>query len=373
MPIVVLCERNTLDARIFNWWKIRLIPSLVLLLMIDFVQFELFSNQFVCTYRNPSHPDLKCWKESRRTNSLTSTSTTVESSVVPAVEENKTVGDTLPTKKGECVEVMKSEGHAVVNGHADLGNAAQNGLLRVKQERPSTPPPSLDGPGDSNNNIQGRKAPVSTNTLSTVADTSSRTHSSLLTSTDSGVELSEGSTVKKEEEPLSPIPALVPVGGPTPCVKSQLEQMKPETVLNLTPDNSQSSVKSEGQREGAEKSTELKSSVASTGTVSMESNPQPGSETQIKQENELRISSQSKIPAESNITEDTQGESVQRLSDDDGIGAMDNLLGDINQIHDDLEERMDQIEQQLAGGTRCGINQLNGLLLVHITHLNQAL
>lgn len=372
MPIVVLCERNTLDARIFNWSKIRLIPSLVLLLMIDFVQFELFSNQFVCTYRNPSHPDLKCWKESRRTNSLTSTSATVESSVLPAVE-NKTVGDTLPTKKGECVEVMKSEGHAVVNGHADLGNAAQNGLLRVKQERPSTPPLSLDGPGDSNNNIQGRKAPVSTNTLSTVADTSSRTHSSLLTNTDSGVELSEGSTVKKEKEPLSPIPALVPVGGPTPCVKSQPEQVKPETVLNLTPDNSQSSVKSEGQREGAEKSAELKSSVASTGTVSMESNPQPGSETQIKQENELRISSQSKIPAESNITEDTQGESVQLLSDDDGIGAMDNLLGDINQIHDDLEERMDQIEQQLAGGTRCGINQLNGLLLVHITHLNQAL
>lgn len=372
MPIVVLCERNTLDARIFNWSKIRLIPSLVLLLMIDFVQFELFSNQFVCTYRNPSHPDLKCWKESRRTNSLTSTSATVESSVLPAVE-NKTVGDTLPTKKGECVEVMKSEGHAVVNGHADLGNAAQNGLLRVKQERPSTPPLSLDGPGDSNNNIQGRKAPVSTNTLSTVADTSSRTHSSLLTNTDSGVELSEGSTVKKEKEPLSPIPALVPVGGPTPCVKSQPEQVKPETVLNLTPDNSQSSVKSQGQREGAEKSAELKSSVASTGTVSMESNPQPGSETLIKQENELRISSQSKIPAESNITEDTQGESVQRLSDDDGIGAMDNLLGDINQIHDDLEERMDQIEQQLAGGTRCGINQLNGLLLVHITHLNQAL
>lgn len=119
-------------------------------------------------------------------------------------------------------------------------------------------------------------------------------------------------------------------------------------MLNLTPDNSQSSVKSEGQREGAEKSAELKSLVASTGTVSMESNPQPGSETQIKQENELRILSQSKIPAESNITEDTQGESVQSLSDDDGIGAMDNLLGDINQIHDDLEERMDQIEQQLA-------------------------
>ena len=327
---MVLCERNTLNARIFNWSKIRLIPSLVLLLMIDFVQFELFSNQFVCTYRNPSHPDLKCSKESRRTNSLTSTSTTVESSVQPAVEENKTVGDTLPTKKGECVKVMKSEGHAVVNGHAELGNVAQNGLLRVKQERPSTPPPSLDGPGDSNkqerpstpppsldgpgdsnNNIQGRKAPVSTNTLSTVADTSSRTHSSLLTNTDSGVEVSKGSTVKKEEEPLSPIPALVPVGGPTPCVKSQPEQVKPETVLNLTPDNSQSSVKSEGQREGAEKSAELKSSVASTGTVSMESNPQPGSQTQIKQENELRISSQSKIPAESNITEDTQGESVQ--------------------------------------------------------------
>ena len=372
---MVLCERNTLNARIFNWLKIRLIPSLVLLLMIDFVQFELFSNRFGCTYRNPSHPDLKCWKESRRTNSLTSTSTTVESSVLPAVEENKTVGDTLLTKKGECVKVMKSEGHAVVNGHAELGDAAQNGLLRVKQERPSTPPPSLDGPGDSNNNIQGRKAPASTNTLSTVADTSSRTHSSLLTSTDSGVELSEGSTatVKKEEEPLSPIPALVPVGGPTLCVKSQPEQVKPETILNLTPDNSQSSVKSEGQREGAEKSAELKSSVASTGTVSMESNPQPGSETQIKQENELRISSQSKIPAESNITEDTQGESVQSLSDDDGIGAMDNLLGDINQIRDDLEERMDQIEQQLAGETRCAIIQLYGLLLVHITHLNQFL
>ena len=110
-----------------------------------------------------------------------------------------------------------------------------------------------------------------------------------------------------EVRPLSPIPALVPVGGPTPCVKSQPEQVKPETVLNLTPDNSQSSVKSEGQREGAEKSAELKSSVASTGTVSMESNPQPGSETQIKQENELRISSQSKIPAESNTQRKQNG------------------------------------------------------------------
>lgn len=372
---MVLCERNTLNARIFNWSKIRLIPSLILLSMIDFVQFEFFCNQVVCTFRNPSHPDLKCWKESRRTNSLTSTSRPVEFSILPAVAESKTVGGTLPTKKEECSKVMKSEGHAVVNGHAELGDAAQNGLLRVKQERPSTPPPSVDGLGDSNNNIQGRKAPVSTNTLSTVADNSSRTHSSLLTSTDSGVELSEGSTatVKKEEEPLSPIPALVPVGGPTPCVKSQPEQVKPETILNLTPDNSQSSVKSEGQREGAEKSAELKSSVASTGRVSMESNPQPGSETQIKQENELRISSQSKIPAESNITEDTQGESVQSSSDDDGIGAMDNLLGDINQIHDDLEERMDQIEQQLAGETRCGIIQLYGPLLVHITHLNQVL
>lgn len=349
-----------------------MISSLILLFMIDIVQVDNI-NQFVCTFRNPSHPDLKCWKESRRTNILTNTSTPVESSVLPAVEENETVRDTLPTEKEECSNVIKSEGHAVVNGHAEIGDTVQNGLLRVKQERPSTPA-SLDGPGDSNNNIQGRKTPVSTNTLSTVADTSSRTHSSLLTSTDSGVPLSEGSTatVKKEEEPLSPIPALVPVGGPTPCVKSQPEQVKPETMSNLTPDKS-TSVKSEGQREGAEKSSELKSSVASTGTESMESNSQPGSETQVKQENELRIKSQNIIPAESNITEDTQGESVQSLSDDDGIGAMDNLLGDINQIHDDLEERMDQIEQQLAGETCSGIIQLYELLLVHITHLNQAL
>ena len=41
-------------------------------------------------------------------------------------------------------------------------------------------------------------------------------------------------------------------------------------------------------------------------------------------------------------------ESSQSMSDDESVGAMNNLLDDITQIQDDLEGRMDDIEQQLT-------------------------
>ena len=299
--------------------------------------------------------------------------TPAESSVLSAIDVNKTGKDTTLTEQGECNKPvsMEDKGHAVINGHIEIGNASYNGLVRVKQERPSTPPPSLDGPGDSNNNIQDKKVPLSTNvgsvSLSNVPDSSIRSQSSFSTSTESGVENSEGSlsATKNEEEPLSPIPALVPVGGQTAYVKSEpsTSQGKTKACSNITSSNSHPSVKSEVDGEGTEKSVELTPSVGSSEVAlkppvgspkaepTGESKPQMGSDTRVKRENELRIATQSGAPVGSEVKEESQVESVQSLSDDDedGVGAMGNLLCDITQIQDDLEERMDDIEQQLAG------------------------
>ena len=319
---------------------------------------------------------MRCWQEPRKSSIPATVNTLDESSSVSATDANSTVKESKTValnKLGESSKPVCAENkeHTIVNGHAEIGASAHNGLVKVKQERPSTPPPSLDGPGDSNNNIQDKSTPLFTNTgsMSLPAGSSSRSHSSFRTSTESGVVSTEGqsSAVKKEEEPLSPIPALVPVGGQTAYVKSTLstDQGIPEVILNAKSDNSQPSVKSEGGREGTGQPVELKSSAgssevkpnASVGSPRVDSSegkvpetkPQLGSDTQIKQENESRISAQSRVPTGSEVKEESQDDSVQSWSDDDGVGAANNLLGDITDMQDDLEERMDEIERQLTG------------------------
>ena len=62
--------------------------------------------------------------------------------------------------------------------------------------------------------------------------------------------------VKKEEEPVSPIPALVPVGEQTAYIKSgpSSDKGKLEDLSSTKSDNSQLSVKSESDKENATQS-----------------------------------------------------------------------------------------------------------------------
>ena len=301
-----------------------------------------------------------------------------ESSALPPTSTDNMVENSKTSALNEQGERSKpvsaeSNGHAVINGHAEMGDTTENGLIRVKQERPSTPPPALDGPGDSNNNIQDKKAPRSTNTgsmsLLTVPGSSSGDHGTFVRNTESG-ESNEGRlNVVKKEEPLSPIPALVPAGGQTAYLKSapSVDQDKPEAPLDAKTDSTQLSGKSSGDRQETGQSVDVKSSVGSseikpTPSVgspradsaevkvpSGESKPQLSSDALIKQENALRTTAQSGVATASEVKEEIQEESVQNISDDEGVEAMNSLLGDVAQIQDDLEERMDEIERQLTG------------------------
>lgn len=332
---------------------------------------------FCCCSRNPSHPDLKYWRRPKKSNLTAAVNNVDESSALPPNTDNMAENSQTFTLN-EQVERSKpvsaeSNGDAVINGHAEIGDTAQNGLIRVKQERPSTPPPSLDGPGDSNNNIQDKKASRSTNTgsmsLLTVPGSSCGGPGTFVRNTESGESSEERLNVVKKEEPLSPIPALVPAGGQAAYVKSAptVDQGKPEPTLDMKTDPTQLSVKSSGDRQETGQSVDVKSSVGSsevkpTPSVgspradsaevkvpSGELKPQLASDARIKQENELRTTAQSGVTTVSEVKEEIQEESVQSVSDDEGVEAMNNLLGDVAQIQDDLEERMDEIERQLTG------------------------
>ena len=363
-----------------------------------------------CYFRNPSHPDLKYWRRPKTSNLTAAVSDVDESSALSLTNtENMAENSSTSTlnEQGEGSKPVSagSNGHAVINGHAEMGHTAQNGLISVKQERPSTPPPSLDGPGDSNNNIQDKKAPQSTNTgamsLLTVPGSSSVSRGTFGANTASG-ESSDGSlNVVKTEEPLSPIPALVPAGGQAAYVKNAppADQDKREATLDAKSDSTQLSVKSSGDKQETGQSIDVNSSVGSSEVKpnpsvgspkadsaevkvpsgeskpqlasdvrikqepnpsvgspkadsaevkvpSGESKPQLASDVRIKQENDLKTSAQSGVATVSEVKEEMQEESV---SEDEGVESMNNLLGDVAQIQDDLEERMDEIERQLTG------------------------
>jgi len=284
---------------------------------------------------------------------------------VHSADERDSLKDTSPsgnTGQGESNGTVStdSKDHAVINGHVEPGGPSQNGLTNVKQERPSTPPPPVNGPGDTNNNVQGTKAPVldlSSSLMSTVPDSSSRAPGSFSASSDAElrVDASEGrlGVVKKEEEPVSPIPALVPVGEQTAYIKSgpSSDKGKPEELSSTKSDDSHPSVKSESDKEVARQSGQANAPVGSSGTncsdakvPSGERSPQLGSDSRVKQENDT-VSA-----ASDNTAGDVKAEDqAQSMSDDESVGAINNLLDDITQIQDDLEGRMDDIEQQLTG------------------------
>ena len=285
-----------------------------------------------------------------------------EVKVQSAADSQDSVKDTTPagnSGQGEsngtvCTE---SKDHAVINGYVEPGDPSQNGLTRVKQERPSTPPPSVDGPGDTNNNVQGAKAPVldpGSNLMSTVPASSSRAAGSLTASSEVGLRVddSEGrlGAVKKEEQPVSPIPALVPVGEQAAYMKSGLSSDKGK-LDELSCTKSDDSQPSESDKEVARQPGQPNVSLGSSRADCTDATPSPpssertGSDSRVKQEND-NMSTASDMASEGK-TENQ--ESVQSMSDDESVGAMNNLLDDINQIQDDLEGRMDDIEQQLTG------------------------
>lgn len=315
--------------------------------------------------RNPTHPDLKCWQPPRKRDTPENMNKTNEAATVQSTTDARdpvtdlAQGGVIQHGESSGTVCAESKDHAVINGHAELGDPAQNGLAKVKQERPSTPLPRIDGPGDTNNNIQDRKAPV-LNTASSLMSTAPASSSSYSTSDqpESHVDSSDGrlGVVKKEEEPLSPIPALVPAGEQTAYVKSGLSEGKSEGMSNTKLDKSQPSVKPESDTEGTGKPVELKSSVGSSRAECSqvkaptgESTPQLGSDSRVKQENESMISAQSTASTTSSDVKTENQESAQSMSDDESVGAINSLLDDITQIQDDLEGRMDDIEQQLTG------------------------
>lgn len=321
---------------------------------------------FLFVYRKPSHPDLKCWRKSQESDSTTHVDKT-ESTVQSTMNEDNSAKNTSLTgvsEQGERPVCTESKSNSILNGHIEPEDPSQNGLPKVKEERPSTPPRTVEGPGDTNNNIQGKSAPVlSTGSLlmSTVSGSSGRGEGSLSASSESHVESSQGQldVVKKEEEPLSPIPALVPAGGQTVYMKSESssDQGKHEEKSINKSDNVQSSVKPGNDAEGTGQPVELKPSVGSARADPSEvkappgeTTPQIGSDSQVKLENESRNSAISGAATASDVKAENQ-ESVQSLSDDESVGAINNLLDDITEIQDNLEGRMDEIEQQLAGKT----------------------
>ena len=252
-----------------------------------------------------------------------------------------------------CTE---SKDHAVINGHVEAGDPSENGLTRVKQERPSTPPASVDdGPGDTNNNVQGTKAPVmdpGSNLMSTVPASSSRAPGSFSASNEAElrVDVREGrlGVVKKEEQPVSPIPALVPVGEQTPYLKSGLssDKGKLDELSCTKSDNSQPSESDkEVARQPGQANASEGSSRADCSDATVPSSERTGSDSRVKQENDA--TSTASDAASDGKTQDQ--ESVQSMSDDESVGALNNLLDDITQIQDDVEGRMDDIEQQLTG------------------------
>ena len=252
-----------------------------------------------------------------------------------------------------CTE---SKDHAVINGHVEPGDPSENGLTRVKQERPSTPPPSVDdGPGDTNNNVQGTKAPVmdpGSNLISTVPASSSRAPGSFSANSEAAlrVDVREGrlGVVKKEEQPVSPIPALVPVGEQTPYLRSGLSSDKGK-LDELSCTKSDISQPSESDKEVARQPGQANASVGSSradcSDATVPSSERTGSDSRVKQENDAR--STASDAASDGKTQDQ--ESVQSMSDDESVGALNNLLDEITQIQDDVEGRMDDIEQQLTG------------------------
>lgn len=304
--------------------------------------------------RKPSHPDLKCWKKPQRGSTTNvdqteSTEKTVKDSCLKNLSE-----------QGPKTAYTESKSSPVVNGHTEPGALSENGLPKVKEECPSTPPLPEEGPGDTNNNIQDKSAPVlsaGSVLMSTVSSSSGTGEGSVSASIESRPDKSEGQSdvMKKEEDPQSPIPALVPAGGQTVFMKSASSELgKPEEKSASKSEIVQSAVKPGNGTEGTEKSVELKPSGGSSRgdhsevkTPPGETNPQMGSEAQVKQENESRNPASGGGTRASEIKTENQ-ESGQSLSDDESVGAMNNLLDDITQIQDGLEGRMDQIEQQLA-------------------------
>lgn len=283
-----------------------------------------------------------------------------------AADSQDSVKDTTApgmTVQGEsngtvCTE---SKDHAVINGHVEPGEPSQNGLTRVKEERPSTLPPSVDGPGDTNNNVQDTKAPVldpGSSLLSSVPASSSRAPGSFSASGQAELrhDVSEGrlGVVKKEEEPVSPIPALVPVGDQAAYRRSgpSSDKGKLEELSSTKSDNSQPSVKSESGKEVARQSGQPSTQGGSSGAnsdgkvPSGEKTLQLGSDSRVKQENDTVSVG---IDNTASDGKEENREWSQSMSDDESVGAMNNLLDDINQIQDDLEGRMDDIEQQLTG------------------------
>ena len=271
---------------------------------------------------------MKYWCKPKETNARASTEEPEEPSGNP-----QPPGDVVMTEEGKGLPV-------IVNGHQE------NGLVKVKQERPTTPTTSENTTGDSNNNIDGKKisllANTSSDSLSTATNAAGETRTQLRS------ELNELGALKKEEEPLSPIPALVPVGGQAPYVINTHpnDQKKSELTSNKKSPNFQPVVKTSTR--DTQETVQL-GKLNTSGVCLSDNKPAGTFDTNIKQENDSIVVIQKGANSGINMTETREELSQQGLSDDEEIGAMNNLLGDIGQMHDDLEVRMDEVERQLEG------------------------
>ena len=147
---------------------------------------------------------------------------------------------------------------------------------------------------------------------------------------------------------MSPIPALVPVGGQAPYVINTRpnDQKKSELTSNKKSPNFQPVVKTSAQ--DSQETVQLRK-LNTSGVCLSDNKPAGTFDTNIKQENDSIVVIQKGANTGINMTETREELSQQGLSDDEEIGAMNNLLGDIGQMHDDLEVRMDEVERQLEG------------------------
>ncbi|XP_068734964.1 uncharacterized protein [Montipora capricornis] len=290
--------------------------------------------------RSPSHPDLKYWRKPKNVTTAV-VNTAGEIPLEASTSTQDSTSGALVADQGESQNRIPGDSNenVIINGHQE------NGHERLKQERPSTPPSSLDTSGDSNNNIHSKKVPLLTDTgpsSPSSSDSTSRIR------TESGSEANEETSgaVKREEEPLSPIPALVPAGGQMPYTAIRTpstDQRGLKLISNKHLDTCQPSAH-DMQETGQQNNLATSGGSLKVEERLDESKTAQTSDATIKRENESNNTAQSAV---TNVKEPHEEFPKQSLSDDEEIGAMNNLLIDINQMQDDMEDRMDEIERQL--------------------------
>ena len=293
-------------------------------------------------FRKPNHPALKYWRIPKETK--LALPEVINSSAVKDCTENMALfsgGDVSGSESISCG--VERTATSVINGHTEPEIRNHNSLKKVKLQKLSSPFPLTDT-GDSNNNLHDSKESMSncTSISTSVSSTSCGDRVSHVVGGETSAE-----KIKSDHEPLSPVPALV-------SVEDQVTHKDTSAAASERQNPSQLPVKSEARDGQTTEQTCPRGFVAGLpleAHVSLkQSRPQFESETLPRSEDESGTWMESvEATTSSDSREEIDQASPSRMSEDEGLGAMNNLLDDITFMQDDLETRVNDIEEQLAG------------------------